>query len=142
MNNSAPAYSIEPLDESGGTCDCCGEASRSVWGMIHHGDATVAAYWMHWTVGHLDEPGANLDLVIGAWGEAATPDERAAVSLLYRQPQNQAPAFMVVDAIERPIANSPLVGSALRRQDVIGTPLAEQVFDLVDAIVLQDSRFF
>jgi len=61
MNNSAPAYAIEPLDESGGTCDCCGEASRSVWGMIHHGDATVAAYWMHWTVGHLDEPGANLE---------------------------------------------------------------------------------
>jgi len=49
---------------------------------------------------------------------------------------------MVVDATERPIANSPLVGGALRRQDVVGTPLAEQVFGLVDAIFLQDSRIF
>ena len=110
--------------------------------MIHHGEATVAAYWMHWTVGHLDEPGANLDLIIGAWGEAATPDQRVAVSLLYREPQDQAPAFMVLDATDRPIANSPLVGSALLRQDVIGTPLSEQVFGLVDAIFLQDSRIF
>lgn len=142
MDNSDSAYAVEPLDESGGTCDCCGQTSRSVWGMIHHGEATVAAYWMHWTVGHLDEPGANLDLIIGAWGEAATPDQRAAVSLLYREAQDQASAFMVVDATDRPIANSPLVGSALRRQDVIGTPLSEQVFGLVDAIFLQDSRIF
>jgi hypothetical protein len=142
MGDMPSTYAIEILDESGGFCDCCGEASRSVWGLVHHGDATVAAYWMHWTVGHLDEPGANLDIVIGAWGETATPSHRQAVSLLYRQPEDQPPAFMVIDATDRPIAKSALVGGALRREDVIGTPLADHVFGLVDAICLQDSRFF
>jgi hypothetical protein len=135
-------FVVEPLEESGGFCNCCGEASRSVWGLVHHGDATVAAYWMHWTVGHLDEPGANLDLAIGAWGEAALPSDRVAASLLYRQPEDDPPAFMVIDAADRAIAKGALVGGALRREDIIGTPLAEHVFGLVDAIFLQDDRFF
>lgn len=135
-------YVVEPLEESGGFCDCCGEASRSVWGLVHHGNATVAAYWVHWTVGHLAEPGANFDLVMGAWGETTTSNDRVAVSLLYRHSESHPPACMVIDATDRPIAKSELVGAAARREDVVGTPLAAHVFSLVDAIFLQDDRFF
>ena len=49
---------------------------------------------------------------------------------------------MVVDAMARPISNEGLAGSALAREDVIGTPLAAQVFSLTDAIYEQDGRFF
>ena len=49
---------------------------------------------------------------------------------------------MVIDATERPIAQSELVGSALRRNDIIGTPLAAQIFSLSDAVWEQDGRFF
>ncbi len=142
MSDPAATYAVELLDESGGLCDCCGEASRSAWGLVHSGDVTVAAYWMHWTVGHLNEPGANLDLVLGAWGEGATSKDRVAASLLYREPEDQPPAFMVIDATNRTVAKSELVGGALRPEDIIGTPLAEHVFGLVDAICLQDARFF
>lgn len=134
--------SIEPLDESGGLCDCCGNPSRSVWGLVHQSDRTVAAYWLHWTVGHLDEPGANLDLVIGSWGEQTSQNDRVAVSLLHREQLDGPPAMMVIDATDRPISGSDLVGQALGRSDVIGTPLAQQVFALVDAIYEQDARFF
>jgi hypothetical protein len=47
---------------------------------------------------------------------------------------------MVIDATERPIAGGELVGRALRREEVIDTPLAKQAFDIIDAIWLQDQR--
>lgn len=133
---------IEPLDESGGHCDCCGNTSKKIWGLIHSGDLTVAAYWLHWTVGHLDAPGANLDLVIGSWGEGTSTKDRFAASLVYREPADSPPAFMVIDATERQMLNNDLAGFALRREEVIGTPVADQIFRLVDAIWLQDDRIF
>jgi len=115
---------------------------RIAWGLVHQGETTIAAYWMHWTVGHLDEPGANLDLVIGAWGNEVGAQDRAAISLLYREPEDASPAFMVIDAPDRPIGKSELIGSALQRGEVVGTPLADHVFALVDAIYEQDERLF
>ena len=135
-------FAVEELGASSGHCDCCGNESRCVWGMVHDGDATVAAYWMHWTVGHLSEPGANLDLVVGQWGDEASADDRMVVSMVHREQQDGSPALMVIDATDRPIAKGELARTALARADVIGTPLAAQVFALVDAIYEQDGRFF
>jgi hypothetical protein len=47
--------------------------------------------------------------------------------------------FMIVDADQTPIAPNPLVGRALSREAVVDTPLAQEVFDLVDAIWLKDT---
>lgn len=137
-----PRFTIEELGESSGHCDCCGNESRCVWGMVHDGDATLAAYWMNWTVGHLSEPGANLDLVLGQWGDEASADDRTVVSMVHQEQQDGNPALMVIDATDRPIAKGGLARTALARTDVIGTPLAAQVFALVDAIYEQDGRFF
>lgn len=49
---------------------------------------------------------------------------------------------MVIDAHKRPVARSDLVAKALSRLEVIGTPLAPHVFEIVDAIYEQDARFF
>jgi len=129
------------MGESGGHCDCCGNTSRCVWGMVHDGAATIAAYWMHWTVGHLSDPGANLDLVIGKWGDDTTANDRVAVALIHREMADGS-SLMVVNAADRSAANGNLASTALAREDVIGTPMAANVFALVDAIYLQDERFF
>jgi hypothetical protein len=136
------AFVVETLGESSGHCDCCGNESRSVWGLAYEGETARAAYWMHWTVGHLGEPGANLDLVIGCWGDEATADDRVLVSLLHRQQPDGAPALMVIDAADRGAAKGQLARTALARADVVGTPLAAHVFAIVDAIYVQDGRFF
>ena len=137
-----PDFEIETMGESGGHCDCCGNDSQSVWGMVHQGEATLAAYWMHWTVGHLSEPGANLDLVLGRWGDDATADDRFGVALIHRQKADGTPSLMVIDAADRPMSKGDLATTALSRAEVIGTPIAEQVFSIVDAIYEQDGRFF
>jgi hypothetical protein len=138
----SPRFEVEEMGESGGHCDCCGNESRRVWGMVHDGAATLAAYWLNWTVGHLTEPGANLDLIVGRWVEDASADDRMVVSLLHRRQPDGSGAFMVIDAADRPVAKGELARTALARADVVGTPLAAQVFALVDAIYEQDARFF
>lgn len=136
------AFEVEIMGESGGHCECCGNESRRVWGMVHQqGGHMVAAYWMHWTLGHLSEPGANLDLVLGKWGDDTDPSHRFGVALVHRQMEDGTPSVMVIDADDR-FAGVQLAATSLARRDVIGTPLARQVFSIVDAIYLQDGRFF
>ena len=143
INQAGPAaFEVETMGDSGGHCDCCGNESHRVWGMVHqHGGPTVAAYWMHWTVGHLSEPGANLDLVLGKWGDGTGASDRFGVSMVHRQLEDGTASLMVIDADGR-FSSAELAAKALARRDVIGSPLAEQVFSIVDAIYLQDGRFF
>jgi hypothetical protein len=120
-------------------CECCGQNSRTVWGLARRNGAAHAAYFVHWTRGQAADDGAHFDLILGPWGDRAAKADRYAVSLQYRRGE-QGPAFMVIDARERPIAHNQLVGRALRRNEVIGTTLATDAFELVDAIWSKDTR--
>jgi hypothetical protein len=120
-------------------CECCGERSRTVWGLARRDGNADAAYFVHWTLGKVADDGAHFDLILGRWGEGATPADRYAVSVEYRR-TDRGPAFMVIDATTRPIARNELVTRALRRDEVVGTALAAHVFELVDAIWLTDRR--
>ena len=135
-----PKLSIEANDSNDfGPCECCGAMSRTVSGFVHCGDEAQAAYLVQWTLGQVERHGANFDLIIGKWGDAADSKDRCAVSLELRR-TSTGPAFMVIDSGNRPAASSDLVGKALAREEVIGTPFAEQAFELVDVIWLQDAR--
>jgi hypothetical protein len=128
---------VTPWKESSGTCDCCGRTSRTVWGDISAADQTLAVYYVQWAVGSADH-NPNFDLIIGTWGEGADPKRRCLVSLVY-QPRHQG-GFMVIDGESRPANTPSLCGRALKRAEVIGTALAKEAFQFVDAIWLHDSR--
>ena len=129
---------IEPTEsKDSGPCSCCGNNSRCVWGFAHSAEATIATYFVHWTLTRVADHGANFDLIFGKWGEQALPADRCLVSLAYRL-FNGTPQFMVIDGGGRPA--SELVGLALRRSDVLGRPIAEQAFAVADAILEQDPR--
>jgi hypothetical protein len=121
-----------------GPCECCGNMSRTVRGYLHQGDVVVAAYYVSWTLGRPDH-GAHFDLIIGKWGDRSTAQDRYGISLAHRLMPNGS-GFMIVDAGGRTAADSKLVGRAMRREEVVGTPLAKQAFALVDAIADQDRR--
>lgn len=120
-------------------CECCQHDTRRVWGYVHGSERTEAAYFVHWTLGGVRDHGANFDLIVGRWGEGAEPSDRVAVALELRVLHN-GPSFMVIDATQRDFSSSDLVGRVLSRAEVIGTPLAQHVFDILDAIWLQDER--
>ena len=112
--------------------------TRRVWGYVNQGNATIAAYFVEWTPGHVDEA-ASFELILGKWGPETEAIDRKAVALAFRQREN-GPEFMVVNAAERQIGASPLVGEALKREQVIGHPIAETVFAVCDSIFLRDDR--
>jgi hypothetical protein len=137
--HASTALTLEPAGQNDlGPCEHCGHNSSVVWGYIHRAGATRAAYFVYWTLGISEHP-ANFDLIIGEWGDATTPAQRVAVSLLYRNDVEQR-SFMVTDAQGRHTDTPDMVGRALTRAEVVGTPLAEEVFTLVDFILLNDSR--
>ena len=132
-------FKIAPGDDHDSICACCGQPSRTVSGFVYGGDDAAAAYFVQWTVGGVDSHGAHFDLIIGKWGEGATASDRSAVALEFRRTE-RGPSFMVIDASGRPAGRSNLVGAALPRAAVVGTPLAKVAFDIVDAVWIQDSR--
>ncbi len=122
-----------------GPCACCGGLSRTVAGYLSDRSGAVAAYFVQWTVNRIAEHGAHFDFIVGGWGQDASAVDRIAVSLEFRRTE-QGPAFMVIDAASRPVSQSELVGQALTRDEVVGTPIAKQVFALTDAVWLGDER--
>jgi hypothetical protein len=129
-------FEVEEVDRRTTYCDCCGHETQTIWGWVHKGPDTTAAYWISWTESHLADLGAFFDMVIGPWGDDTSANDRSAVSMVYRSGPDAG--VMVIDAKRQEgIANF-----ELKREDIIATPLADHVFALFDTIWLQDSRLF
>lgn len=127
-----------PLHETSAACECCGKVSKTICGEVAIPNKTLAVYFVQWTLGSA-EHAPNIDLVLGPWGADSDPGERVLISLAY-DPGPDGGGFTIIDSETRP-ANSPkLCGKALKREDVIGTPFAQEAFQLVDAIWLDDPR--
>lgn len=134
------ALDVEPTGSKNfGPCSCCGHHSRTVWGFVHRGGVTEAAYWVHWSLGKVDEHGAHLSLVVGKWGDNASPEDRQEVSVLFHRDQD-GPAFMITDPTRRDGREHQLAARVLQRHEVVGKPLASIVFGILDAIWLYDGR--
>ena len=125
-------------EKSFGPCDCCGQMTQRVWGFVYEADAALAAYFVEWTPGH-EASSAIFDLIIGAWGDGTDNGGRKVVSLEFRRLES-GPAYMVIDAKTRPTANSGVISEALSRDGVLGTPVANEVYRVCDAIYLQEPR--
>ncbi len=121
-----------------GPCDCCGEMTKRVWGFVYDADVALAAYFVEWTPGH-EGSSTVFDLIVGRWGDDADTSTRKAVSLEFRRLET-GPAFMVIDARTRTVANSPLISSAFSREEVIGTETATLAFSICDVIYLEEPR--
>jgi hypothetical protein len=122
-----------------GPCECCGDLSRSASGMVRLDDEPYAVYQVHWTNQQVGRHGAEFYIILGQWGDGTTAADKFAVALHFFVESDRF-GFMVVDADQTPMASHPLVGRALPRESVIDTPLAQEVFKLVDAIWLEDEN--
>jgi hypothetical protein len=125
-------------NESMGHCDCCGKQSKTIWGDLADSSGTRAVYFVQWTVNE-PEHMPNFDIILGPWGDGTAPNDRVLVSLLY-QPRLGGGSFMVASGKGRRADDRSLCGRALERADVIGTPLANGVFSLIDSLWLTEPR--
>jgi hypothetical protein len=113
--------------------------TADVWGYAYRDEQAHAVYFIRWTRGH-PERGAQLAISVGVWGDGGTPESRSCVGVECRLVHG-APAYRIADASETPWANNALLGRMLVRDDVIGTPLAQQVFAVLDAITADEPSF-
>jgi hypothetical protein len=121
-----------------GTCACCGQASRAVWGVVSD-ETRAAAYHVHWTDGHLMDFSSTWTVLIGQWGGDTSAADRSIVSIELRHDEPRG--MTVIDPPDETIVRySSLAANALPREKVIGQPVATDVFDICDAICLQDAR--
>jgi hypothetical protein len=125
-------------DQSTGHCDCCGSQSKTIWGDLVDSSGTRAVYFVQWTVDR-PEHMPNFDIILGSWAEGTTPRDRVLVSLLYR-PHSGGGSFMVTSGKGRRGDKRSLCDRALEREEVIGTPIAKEVFSLVDSLWLTEPR--
>ena len=107
--------------------------------MVRLNDEPYALYQVHWTANQIFKHGADFYLILGEFGEGTTAADKFAIALHFFIDSDRF-GFMIVDADKTQISSHPLVGRALPRADVINTPLAEEVFELVDAIWLDDEN--
>lgn len=123
-----------------GRCPCCGRVSRCVCGLVQRDGNAQGSYFVHWTIGHVLENGADFHIILRGWGNDVSASDSYAVSLQYRVPDD-GPAFLVVDAGPDRLARlGALADHCLKRNDVIGGPLAPIAFDICDAILAADGR--
>ena len=122
-----------------GPCECCGDVSLLASGLVRRHEEPYAIYQVHWTNNQVFKHGAEFYLILGQFGEGTSSQDKFAVALHFFVERDRH-GFMVVDADRTSIASNPLVGRALPRASVIDTPLAEEVFELVDAIWLDDEN--
>lgn len=75
---------------------------------------------------------------VGDWCDADRSPRRLVALLLRQQPTG--PAFMVVDADLARWDGADLLGTAQRAREVLNTPLASEVFAILDAAGATDLR--
>lgn len=121
-----------------GPCPDCGQKTRRIWGYVYRSGLPTAAYYVEWTPAHAQREAA-FDLIVGTWGVDSVPGDRQAVAVTFRV-LDTGPAFMVQDSSMRAIASNPLVTRALNRVQVVGHPIAAEVFRICDSIYLADPR--
>ena len=131
---------VEPDKSSDfGPCECCGSMSRTVWGYLYREGVSRAVYYVQWTLGQAAKHGANVDLLMGEWGEKSTPEDRVAVSLVYAIGP-EGPTFKSIDPDDRPHATSGLAAHAIPGRHVLGNPVAADAYAFLHAIFGQDPR--
>lgn len=131
---------VEPDKQNDtGPCACCGSMSRTVWGYLYEAGVSRAVYYVQWTLGQVPRHGANIDLLMGEWGEGSTPEQRVAVSLVYRVGPN-GPEFASMDPDQRPHANSGLAAHRIPGRHVLGNPVGADAYAFLHAIFGQDQR--
>ena len=132
---------IEPTRHAThGPCPHCGGLQQTIWGWVHLGEGTRAAYYVRWTAGH-PEHGMVWMVSVGRWDAHGIENERRSVGLKCRMVAGR-PQFMIVDAATTPwgVQKRAMFGALLTRAAASGSDTAKEVFAYVDQILIKDPR--
>lgn len=115
-----------------GVCSCCGSDTACTRGVVEKDGVHVATYLIKWTVG---DPSHGMGWLVSLADPVS--GREVSVSLAY---SFEHASFMVRHVGDYSWTEDDIsgFGELLDRDQVIGTPLAKRVFDVVDDIWLSD----
>lgn len=113
-------------------CDCCGTRTLVVEGDLIASEGWLAFYTARFTEGHRSN-GIAFQIGTGTWSEDTAARDRWLFRAIFDPAEN---SFMIVDTPP----DTGIVATALRRDDIIGSPFAAEAFAMLDAIFMKDNR--
>lgn len=128
------------LGESGeaAPCECCGASSRTAHGFVYRDGDAYAVYYAGWSDGH---PGRRVSLAIavGEWAEGTSPADRVSIGIRATRTPSSVD-FMVLNSMESPWGDTPLLGKMLEREQALAHPALKGVVHVAEHIVRDDPR--
>jgi len=112
-------------------CEHCGSQYEHVTGFVSDDGRSHAAYFAA-CHGH-PEHMAHIDVILGEWGEAATPNDRVHFSCFLRPD-----SAMAADAPVAITADAPLLGTRLTRDEALEHPRVSEFWAVVDVLAADD----
>ena len=117
-------------------CDCCGKNTIEVVGNVLSGSDFLSWYVVRWSEGHTDIPPA-IKLYTGDWSEGAPAETRWGVAVHW----HLGPSGGLSVGDWSPESRQKIsLFTPVDRDDVIGTAFEEELWPMIDAIIMEDTR--
>jgi hypothetical protein len=132
-------WSLELGDDSeSGACASCDKPVAHTRGSVQYRDAMCLEYLIAWHRDEPTEPSAWCHVIADEWADPASP--RSVVYFSYGLVEDGHAAFTVKDA-DCDFVRAMFPGHRyVARNEVMGTQMAEELFQITDFIWLNDDR--
>ena len=114
-------------------CDCCNTTTTVLRGDLEHGATWIGFYDVRFTDGHSDVF-PIFQVYTGDWSQGAPKESRWCFGADFNAALG---GFMLRDTSEDVFH---IDATTLDRSDILGSPFAAEVFAMLDAIIMKDSR--
>ena len=122
---------IEFEEPTYSTCECCGERTTHLVRFVSRDDSAFGVYLADFSPGH---DFVSVLVSFGGWGDDSfTPADRTAFAFRIWISENSYQVGLV-DGADTKFKNG-YFGQILSREEALGHPLRQEVFDLSDHIV-------
>ena len=118
------------------SCDCCGKNTVEPVGNVLSGSDFLSWYVLHRSEGHLDIPPV-IQLYTGDWSEGAPADTRWGVTMQWHLGPDGGLSLGDWSPDSRQ-QNS--LFTPVDRDDIIGSAFEKELWPMVDAIIMKDTR--
>ncbi len=128
---------FEPPAIDAKPCECCGGFTTRLTRFVLNDGNAYAVYYAMFSDNHPDGYVSVL-ISIGEWADDAPPSGRCAFYLRIRATANNF-QVNVRDAAESPWGNVQMFGRTLDRDEALAHPRIQEVFQISDHIVTEDT---
>ena len=116
------------------SCSCCGRPVYEGCGELQSDTALVADYWYRWSEGHE----GRFTLAVSGCGDSG--ERMGGVAVVSGRVTDTDVIYSVLEPEDSPWTDFGEFGQVLTRDEALHGPLSSNLFNVVDAVVANESR--